>query len=345
MLDQGSLDLGALDMGPPAPQPPTVEELDAARWEEMPTAPSINGKQDDVYFIDPMRGWSVNGLGRIYKTEDGGDSWILVYEQPGTYFRSILFVDELRGFAGNLGPGLSPSITDTTPLYRTVDGGLTWTAVTEIDGRMPAGICNMTRHGNVLLAAGRVAGPSYLMRSNDLGETWTSYELTSRIAMLIDAALFSEAEGIIVGGTSTKPSPEPDRDPQDRGPRRDLDRGVHLLHHPGAGVEDRLSHARGRLCERAELRTAQRPAQDRGSGAHLDRASVHRWTVQRQGGGLCDRAGGLGRGGGARNTGLQDPGRRAHLGCGQQPGAAGQPVPLFATGTGWALRSASGFSG
>lgn len=204
--DVGPEDLGTLDLGPMGPVPPTMQELEAARWEEMPTAPSINGKQDDVYFIDPLQGWSVNGLGRIYKTTDGGDNWTLVFEQPGTYFRAILFVDEMRGFAGNLGTGLSGAITDSTPLYRTVDGGETWTAVTEIQGPTPVGICNMTRKDNTILASGRVAGPSFLMRSDDLGQTWTSTELTGQIAMLIDAALFSPTEGIIVGGSSSNPN-------------------------------------------------------------------------------------------------------------------------------------------
>lgn len=33
------------------------------------------GKQDDITFINEKEGWYVNGLGSIYHTKDGGESW------------------------------------------------------------------------------------------------------------------------------------------------------------------------------------------------------------------------------------------------------------------------------
>ena len=44
------------------------------RWGTLPNAPAIRGKQDDVFFANALTGWSVNGLGNIYKTDDGGET-------------------------------------------------------------------------------------------------------------------------------------------------------------------------------------------------------------------------------------------------------------------------------
>ena len=71
----------------------------------------------------------MNGAGKIFKTIDGGENWVEKLHKPGTYFRCITFVAENRGFAGNIGPGYFPNVSDDTVLYETRDGGETWSAV------------------------------------------------------------------------------------------------------------------------------------------------------------------------------------------------------------------------
>jgi photosystem II stability/assembly factor-like uncharacterized protein len=70
----------------------------------------------------------VNGDGKIYRTRDSGTSWQEVANKPGTYFRTIAFVDEKSVFAGNVGTHYFPGVKDETPLYETKDGGDTWNA-------------------------------------------------------------------------------------------------------------------------------------------------------------------------------------------------------------------------
>lgn len=56
---------------------------------------------------------------------------------PGTFIRAVGLVGARTGFVGNVGTGYRPGITDTTPLYRTDDGGRSWGAVDP--GRATAG--------------------------------------------------------------------------------------------------------------------------------------------------------------------------------------------------------------
>jgi photosystem II stability/assembly factor-like uncharacterized protein len=144
-------------------------------------------------------------LGNIYRTTDGGATWDHLLEQPGTYFRAVLFVSATRGFVANIGPGYFPGVTDPTPLYETRDGGETWTPVTAITGPMPTGICNFTQvDAQHLVAVGRVGGPSFVLTSSDGGDTWTSREITAELAMLIDAHFASPTDGYVLGASSTR---------------------------------------------------------------------------------------------------------------------------------------------
>lgn len=108
-------------------------------WSKLPAIP-YRGKQDDIAFGSALTGWYGNGEGRIFRTLDRGDSWSQVWHRPGTFVRALGFINEKLGIMGNVGVGAFPNVTDTKPLYRTVDGGATWTPA-RIDGPMPPGIC------------------------------------------------------------------------------------------------------------------------------------------------------------------------------------------------------------
>lgn len=187
-----------------APSPPTTEQILAATWRRLPMAPTISGKQDDVYFINPAVGWSINGQGQVFHTIDGGESWMRLINQPGTYFRAVTFLDENNGFIANIGPGYYPGVTDAVPLYFTTDGAQTLMPVTNITGPMPVGICNFNRlDSQHIIATGRVGGPSFFMHSEDAGQHWTSTNISAQIAMLVDAHFATPMEGWVTGASST----------------------------------------------------------------------------------------------------------------------------------------------
>lgn len=171
-------------------------------WSLLPESPQNGQKQDDVFFLTPALGWSVNGSGHIYATRDSGNTWTRLVDQPGTYFRCIGFQDSLRGFAGNIGTGYFPNVSDTIPLYRTVDGGKTWQPVSDITGELPTGLCAIqVVNPEVIVAGGRVGGPAHFLRSTDGGNTWLSQSLAQHLHMITDVYFASPDTGFIFGGT------------------------------------------------------------------------------------------------------------------------------------------------
>jgi photosystem II stability/assembly factor-like uncharacterized protein len=181
-----------------------------AAWFKLPTE-AYKGKQDDIVFIDAQTGFYGNGAGKIFKTVDGGQHWTLVLNKPGTYIRALGFVDAQLGFAGNIGTEYFPGVTDTTPLYRTVDGGATWAPVTGVTGPEVKGLCAIDvlktgfinagnlEHRHVIHAGGRVGGPAYLMRSLDSGATWKTIDMGRHLAAITDVKFFDEMNGIVAG--------------------------------------------------------------------------------------------------------------------------------------------------
>ncbi len=189
-----------------------AREVKPAAWAKLPTEP-YPGKQDDIVFVDRQTGWYGNGKGRLYATRDGGDSWTKLLDRPGTFIRALGFIDAQVGILGNIGPGSFPGVTDTTPLYRTTDGGSTWTPVTQIEGPTPKGVCaidvlrqpfvnsGVLDHRVTIRAGGRVGGPAHLLTSTDLGRSWISRDMAPLTAMILDVHFVTERMGFIAGAS------------------------------------------------------------------------------------------------------------------------------------------------
>lgn len=173
-------------------------------WQVLPNSPTAptTKKQDDIYFVNANTGWSINGEGNIYKTTDGGNTWTNQINKPGTYFRCVGFIDSLTGFAGNIGVDIYPGVSDTIPLYKTIDGGLHWSEVTNINGPMVKGLCAINVvDRNVVYAGGRVGGPAFIIKSADGGNTWNSKDMSSYCSMILDMKFLSADTGFIFAGT------------------------------------------------------------------------------------------------------------------------------------------------
>lgn len=187
-------------------------KLYAQTWTKLNTE-AYPGKQDDICFVNKYNGWYVNGAGKIYKTSDGGANWQLQLEQKGTFFRCIAFIDSLRGFAGTVGTDYFPNVIDTIPLYKTLDGGKTWSPVT-YKGPYVKGLCaidivkeQFINHGQIdykyhVFAVGRVGSPAMQLISHDSGETFIASDLNNVAQMLFDIKMFDKREGFACAASS-----------------------------------------------------------------------------------------------------------------------------------------------
>ena len=181
-------------------------------WTALATDP-YPGKQDDIFFVTPALGFYGNGAGRIFRTKDGGATWEKVFEQKGTFVRCLAFADEKHGVMGNIGPGYFPGVTDEIPIYRTEDGGTTWTPVTAIEGAPVVGLCafdivevpfinaGVLDHRPRIVGVGRVGGPAAYIWSDDLGKSWKQGKIPAPGAMAFDVKFLDEKRGFIAAAS------------------------------------------------------------------------------------------------------------------------------------------------
>ena len=184
----------------------------SAEWRTLPTE-DYPGKRDDITFSDARHGWYGTGKGDLFATTDGGDSWVKVASRPGTFVRALGFVDERTGFIGNVGVGYYPGVTDTVPLYRTDDGGVSWTPV-DLGGATMEGVCAIDivrtqaiyqgtlQDRTIVTAGGRVGGPAALIRSEDGGRNWRVIDMSAHTGMILDVHFRDAQTGFVAASSS-----------------------------------------------------------------------------------------------------------------------------------------------
>ncbi len=186
-----------------APAVLTVLTSNPAVWAKFVNSPgNTNVRHDDVYFTDSTNGWaSQNSL--IYRTTNGGATWTTNLNLVGTHFRSVAFATPMIGFGGNLGQGsYDGGTTDTNVLYRTWDGGVTWSNVPGFAEQGMKGLCVLdvldSKH---IYGGGRVRGPAFFIKSSDGGTNWNIYNLTASNVMnaIMDVYFHDPTNGWAVG--------------------------------------------------------------------------------------------------------------------------------------------------
>ncbi len=161
----------------------------SAQWAQLPAPP--NERYDDIFFLNADTGWACGGGGRVVRTYDGGASWEIVLNQTG-YLRSIEFSDALHGICGSL----------DSLVYRTTDGGDTWTEISDQLAQPIQGICGISAPTpDVFYGSGVVFTPAFVVKSTDAGATWSHIDMSAHSEMLIDVHFFDADTGLVTGGS------------------------------------------------------------------------------------------------------------------------------------------------
>lgn len=170
-------------------------------WTKLPNGPNAAGagRHDDVFFVDPDKGWVVNGNGDVWKTTNGGDSWTRP-ALTGAHNRCVGFVNPLHGWIGFLYEDNGAVLVETT------NGGSTWNMVTLPEPK-PQGLCGMSVvDANTVCVVGAYHGTPRFLRTDDAGANWTVLDMSPWCSALIDTKWFDELNGIAVGATGNGPT-------------------------------------------------------------------------------------------------------------------------------------------
>lgn len=174
------------------------------RWQRT-NAPVASSRTDDIWFLDADRGWAVNSNGHILHTQDGGVTWVRQFSANGVYLRCVGFADDQRGWVGTLAA--------PRRLFRTTNGGATWTLVDNLPPEAPPAICGLTVvNERILYASGTnfPNRPAGVIKTTDGGGTWTGWNMSAHATLLVDIYFKDAQHGWVVGGKADVPSPTRD---------------------------------------------------------------------------------------------------------------------------------------
>lgn len=155
-----------------------------ATWDSL-HLPYESSALRTIHFNNELNGWAAGGLGFVWETTDGGDSWIWHYDimRTGIYtFIDVEFIDDENGILLNENSGYA---------LLTTDGGSNWNSV-KISGYASQ---NSIEYVNKLVAFS--CGTDGLYKTIDGGHTWF-HEETSKIN-LNDSHFLQSGVGYIVG--------------------------------------------------------------------------------------------------------------------------------------------------
>jgi photosystem II stability/assembly factor-like uncharacterized protein len=183
-----------IDDGCPEDDEPAAEQF---AW--RPTSAPGATRYDDIWFLTPELGWAVNSNGQILRTTDGGKDWELQFQVPATasrlWLRSVGFATDSRGWVGTTAGEIK--------LFETSDGGVTWSAVTDLPADAPVKVCGISVvNESVVYASGtnEPADTPRIMKTVDGGQTWQARDMTEHASILIDIYFTGPDAGWVVGG-------------------------------------------------------------------------------------------------------------------------------------------------
>jgi photosystem II stability/assembly factor-like uncharacterized protein len=185
------------------------------RWEPRPIADAKSFDLRDVEAVSASTAYALvagSDTGRIYKTTDGGTTWVRQYDdtRKGIFLDGFAFWDVARGVA------VGDPMDGRFVILRTEDGGASWSQVPVQDAPQAAqGEAVFAASGSAIAvgAGGRVwigtggnqgTGAGRVLRSADYGRTWEAVNTTIPAGTgstgIFSLAFHDALNGVAVGG-------------------------------------------------------------------------------------------------------------------------------------------------
>jgi len=153
-----------------------------------------------VCFVDEQHGWAVGGLGSIFHTKDGGESWQEQSSGTDYVLESTAFANRQCGWAA--GGWLRDKTVATCGgigiILATKDAGQHWRACWQGKGGWFHDVCFVDEK------AGWVCGENgTVLKTEDGGATWTQLQATNTMDILYGICFANRDCGWAVGGNET----------------------------------------------------------------------------------------------------------------------------------------------
>ena len=192
-----------------------LRTVDGKTWETRPVVGAEELDFRDVHAFDASTAVVISAgtPARVYRTEDGGASWALVFEEPNeaAFFDAMDFWDASRGLA------FSDPVDGKLLVIATEDGGRSWKALPPgAFPDSPAGEAGFAASGTCLRVGGTADAwiglggtqGARVFRTTDGGATWHASDtpmLSGESSTgIFSLALLADGRGIAVGGDYTK---------------------------------------------------------------------------------------------------------------------------------------------
>jgi len=193
-----------------------LRTLDGTTWESLgvPGAEELDFRDVEAFDADTALVLSAGAPARVYRTQNGGRTWRLVYDHPDkrAFFDAMAFWDERRGLA------FSDPIDGRLLVIATSDGGRSWRSLPpEAFPPSPEGEAGFAASGTCLAVRGEStawvgtggAAGARVFRTEDGGASWDAV-LTPLSSGESSRGIFSLVAldgggGIAVGGDYTRP--------------------------------------------------------------------------------------------------------------------------------------------
>lgn len=116
-------------------------------WKQIHQFDSVYFEQ--IQFINNKTGWICGSPNKLYKTNDGGNTWIdiSVKNKPNYYIYGMLFTTEKTGYFSGMYRTQKGMLSD---LYKTIDGGKNW----KLFNTIKAPISHIKKLGNSIYGIG-----------------------------------------------------------------------------------------------------------------------------------------------------------------------------------------------